>query len=436
MIPERYQNALNGPTTIENSPGGIFVFDKKMFLLGFFTGPLCLLFMPTGRKGVFVSAVIGWLCGWGALLSIVATGSYFVSLRDRTVAEKRLAAETRKREEEAKQSKEQKEQLEREERKRKDEDGKHSGLEQVKMLEEEIMATRLYINQLLGGKIHAGFNFLTVRQTGSSLNTDLEEVVGRISKPLGVKNSQEEIDEECKRLTNERDRVFQRKHTLDSCANEYLRIQKKLRDERVRQEELARRKKCSDCDGEKNRLCSKCGGRKKIEVSEGVCDKCGGTGKVIQKNQCAECQGKGEYERRCPRCGGSGGRVCPNCRGKRSFDVTLSFKRRICDTCGGRGKVICDACSGRRKETVHCRKCDGVGFIETTVVCSSCKGTGNGRTKVDCPNCNGTGKEMCSVCSGRGFTYKEDSPSSVQKDAMDARAIVNPVTNASPASCR
>ena len=126
----------------------------------------------------------------------------------------------------------------------------------------------------------------------------------------------------------------------------------------------------------------------------------------------------------------------PNCRGKRSFDVTLSFKRRICDTCDGRGKVICDACSGRRKETVHCRKCDGVGFIETTVVCSSCKGTGNGRTKVDCPNCNGTGKEMCSVCSGRGFTYKEDSPSSVQKDAMDARAIVNPVTNASPASCR
>ena len=147
---------------------------------------------------------------------------------------------------------------------------------------------------------------------------------------------------------------------------------------------------------------------------------------------CSECGGRGTVQiyTNCTACGGSGGRVCSDCRGtgKRSGMTVGSYI--TCEACNGRGKFSCNVCSGKGKIISYqtCPKCNGkvqikagsttpgeiqVGRPGKIEICPDCTGSGKIKNDVSCSSCNGSGeapfgpasnweKRPCRTCSGKG----------------------------------
>ncbi len=108
---------------------------------------------------------------------------------------------------------------------------------------------------------------------------------------------------------------------------------------------------------------------------------------------------KGDVEKPCAACEGSGVERCPGCNGA---------GRKRCARCKGTGRVEVKTFGrgggtewARCRPDISCAKCKG----SATVYCKTCKG--NRTFRAVCPGCGGARRTRCSACWGTG---KVDDP--------------------------
>lgn len=114
-------------------------------------------------------------------------------------------------------------------------------------------------------------------------------------------------------------------------------------------------------------------------------------GQVKKQVVCGTCHGDGRIRRVCSRCGGK-------------KKVAVEKPGRI-----GSTYVRCSACDGSgcgRPE--RCPRCNGCKKLEEWQTCGTCQGRGEVANdgKESCPVCGGKGKLKCERCGGKGFTYR------------------------------
>lgn len=161
---------------------------------------------------------------------------------------------------------------------------------------------------------------------------------------------------------------------------------------------------CSPCKGKGQTTCPSCSGRRSATIS---CPECAGSrqaraastltvadaetctwciGKEIR--ECKACDENGQRDSICTRCGGVGKHVCGQCRGtqrvgcnkcKGTKDLSTPFVSDRCGQCDKNGTLEC----------LHCKR----GVAE----CETCEGVGRG--KLDCRACLG-GKAKLAPCAG------------------------------------
>lgn len=131
---------------------------------------------------------------------------------------------------------------------------------------------------------------------------------------------------------------------------------------------------CGSCSGagSKSLTCRTCSGSGSYQVPLKSCNKCDGLGTLnVQPGPCSLCRSTGSwYDRKCPRCNGSGNFVppvqgvkCGHCDGTGIFRAAYSV---VCRKCAGKGTfdVTCSACDGSGKFQPKCKKCGGAGTIK------------------------------------------------------------------------
>lgn len=95
-----------------------------------------------------------------------------------------------------------------------------------------------------------------------------------------------------------------------------------------------------------------------------TCTHCGGSGKLVSRETCSSCDGRGSFK--CNRCDGTGKTLNGVLTGLDSppYGQGRTFYDK-CEQCNGRGKITCDDCrgSGRIRNEETCDVCDGVGRL-------------------------------------------------------------------------
>jgi DnaJ-class molecular chaperone len=184
----------------------------------------------------------------------------------------------------------------------------------------------------------------------------------------------------------------------------------------VRTTRAIRRFQCERCSGageqEQQTLatCNVCNGRGWIEPVQGaeqLCPTCKGFQKcpVVQRGECAECQGKGylvalveitheERKRDTP---------CRRCKGTGTVVQVIEVDLVDCERCGGSGIDFEKAAQGVPMERTKCPDCGG-----------GEKAWGKRREEQECPKCRGRGR--------RAETYMEEVMRIVNADTDSPHA--------------
>ncbi|MFA5184919.1 MAG: hypothetical protein WC551_00320 [Patescibacteria group bacterium] len=99
--------------------------------------------------------------------------------------------------------------------------------------------------------------------------------------------------------------------------------------------------------------------------------------------KCKTCEGRGYLEGRFtvtdnfgdddgegPRCYRY---LCPDCRGRGSYDGPQKFEVKQCASCGGTGSHEYEQLDGPTRFWT-CRECDGMGLVSVCILCRGCCG--------------------------------------------------------------
>lgn len=177
--------------------------------------------------------------------------------------------------------------------------------------------------------------------------------------------------------------------------------------------------------------------RKRIEARHADCSKCNGTSEVVDKDLCETCHGSGLIATHKGKATIS--KLCAECSGKGFFE-----RRTPCSKCCP--YVVVESKTEEEKkpeakqsapEKQKCADCSGKGYHVKEVGCGSCNGSGtiytppkqmiSGWTKErhsKCSSCSGRGKksvhEKCKTCKGLGHLKQENKPE--QKPPVEKKA--------------